>query len=102
MNTSFSSAKVVNLKFDQYADGNASKASASDPPQRLVPSDAAIEHFDVLLGAVATRLGLAVGDARTEAMAITPEVALQRLRTTVLECAEALEQLQATQRYLRG
>ena len=62
-----------------------------------IPADAMLEYFDVLLGAVAVRLGLAAEHARTEKVATTPEAALQRLRHTVLECVEALEQLQATQ-----
>ena len=84
------------------ADHNALAVSASDPPTLCIPSDAAIEHFDVLLGAVGTRLRQAVADAQTEAINTSEEQALQRLRVIVIECVEALEQLQATQRYVRS
>ncbi len=83
------------------ADHTASAVSASDPPLSI-PSDAATEHFDVLLGAVGARLWQAVEDARTEAINSSEERALQRLRVVVIECVEALEQLQATQRHLRS
>ena len=82
--------------------------------QPQVPTEAAIEHFDVLLGAVVERLMRAVdaanemGPALSVSATPTPtptptaeEVSL-RLRMTVLECIEALEQLQTTQQYLRG
>ena len=76
-----------------------------DLSQSKVPSEAAIEHADVLLGAVTARLKRAVDAARDEAEAraasATPEQVLLRLRATVLECVEALEQLQTTQQYLR-
>ena len=81
-------------------------ASASEHPQSHEPSEAAIEHFDVLLGAVTERLKLAVDAARDDASAqaatAAPEQASRQLRMTVLECIEALQQLQATQRYLRA
>lgn len=81
-------------------------ASASEHPQSHEPSEAAIEHFDVLLGAVTERLKLAVDaardDASAQAAAAAPEQASRQLRMTVLECIEALQQLQATQRYLRA
>lgn len=80
----------------------ANAASASDPPSLAIPSDAAIEHFDLLLGAVALRLQFAAQCGGAEPTVTPPKVALQRLRATVMECVEALEQLQATQRYLRG
>lgn len=83
-------------------DRAANAAAASDPPSLPIPTDAAIEHFDVLLGAVVARLRFAAQDGRTDANSTSPKVALQRLRTTVMECVDALEQLQATQRYLRG
>ena len=71
-----------------------------------VPTAAAIEHFDVLLGAVVERLKRAVDAAREDATAFTtsstPQQTLLRFQTTVVECSEALQQLQATQRYLRG
>ena len=67
-----------------------------------MPADAVLEHFDVLFGAVAKRLRLAAEDVRTEeAFATAKAEALQRLRSTVLECVEALEQLQETQRHAR-
>ena len=84
------------------ADHTAHATSASDPPTLWIPSDAAIEHFDVLLGAVGARLRQAVADARTEAINTGEARALQRLRVVVIECVEALEQLQATQQYLRS
>ena len=84
------------------ADHTALAVSASDPPTRWIPSDAAIEHFDVLLGAVGARLRQAVEDARTEAINTSEARALQRLRVVVIECVEVLEQLQATQQYLRS
>ena len=63
--------------------------------------DAVIEHFDVLFGAVAARLRLAAENACTGVLASPPDEPLQRLQATVLECVEALEQLQATQRHAR-
>ena len=106
MTQSFSLYKFERPYLDRDADCNAGgKAKAVSPFHSLqpgIPSEAAIEHFDVLLEAVAVRLTLASGDARTEAIITTPEEALQRLRATVVQCVEALEQLQATQRYLRG
>ena len=98
MTQSSSSDKLVRCSVDRVAHA----ATASDPLSLAIPTDAAIEHFDVLLGAVVARLGFAVQDGRADANATSPKVALQRLRTTVMECVEALEQLQATQRYLRG
>ncbi len=94
-------------KFDKRhlirdADNTANAVSASDPPTLWIPSDAAIEHFDVLLGAVGARLRQAVEDARIEAINTSKERALQRLREVVLDCVEALEQLQATQEHLRS
>ena len=79
-------------------------------PQPGAPTEAAIEHFDVLLGAVVERLKRAVDAANEMAPALsvsatptpTAEQVSLRLRTTVLECIEALEQLQTTQQYLRG
>lgn len=106
MSQSFSLYKFERPHLDYDADCNAAgKAKAVSPFNSLqpgIPTEAAIKHFDVLLEAVAVRLTLASGDARTEAIITTPEEALQRLRATVLQCVEALEQLQATQRYLRG
>ena len=101
MTQSCSSGKFVKPDLDDDADRNAGAASALEPPNPYIPSDAAIEHFDVLLGAVSARLRLAVEDARAEAIATTPGEVLRRLRATVLECVEALEQLQATQRKAR-
>ena len=98
MTQSSSSDKLVKCSVDRVANA----ASASDPPSPPIPTDAAIEYFDVLLGAVVARLRFAAQDGRTDANATSPKVALQRLRTTVMECVEALEQLQATQGYLRG
>ena len=93
-------------EFVKPNDYTAGLVPASDPPQSHGPTDAAIEHFDVLLGAVTERLELAVAaasdDPRALAAAASPEEALRRLRMTVVECVEALHQLQATQRYLRA
>ena len=83
---------------DRVADA----ASASDPPSPPIPTDAAIEHFALLFAAVVERLKGAARYGCTEPTVTPPSVALQRLRTTVMECVEALEQLQATQRYLGG
>ena len=102
MTQSSSSHKFGEPHLVRDADHTANALSASDPPTLWIPSDAAIEHFDVLLGAVGARLRQAVADARTEAINTSEARALQRLRVVVIECVEALEQLQATQQYLRS
>ena len=98
MTQSSSSDKLVKCSVDRVAGA----ASASDPPSPPIPSDAAIEHFALLFAAVVERLKCAARCGCTEPTVTPPNVALQRLRTTVMECVEALEQLQATQRYLGG
>ena len=98
MTQSSSSDKFVKFSVDRVAGA----ASASDPSSLPIPSDAAIEHFALLFAAVVERLKGAARCGCTEPTATPPSVALQRLRTTVMECVEALEQLQATQQYLRG
>ncbi len=87
---------------DREADRSTGAASASDPPPTHAPTEAELEHFDVLLGAVTARLKLAAEDAHAGALALPPEKALPRLRTTVLECVEALQQLLETQRCAQG
>ena len=98
MTQSSSSDKFGKFSVARVADA----ASASDPLSLPIPSDAAIEHFALLFAAVVERLKGAARCGCTEPTVTPPNVALQRLRTTVMECVEALEQLQATQRYLRG
>jgi hypothetical protein len=88
-----------NTNFD--GDSKASAASVADPPSVRVPSEAEIVHFDVLLDAVTSRLQRAVDGTHAETFALRPEEAIQRLRTTVVECVEALQQLLATRRYAR-
>jgi hypothetical protein len=88
--------KLVNL--DREHSGAAAQPAPSPP---RVPLDAATEHFDLLLGAVTARLKRAADAAHAESMATGSEAALQRLRVTVVECVEALEQLQATRQKSR-
>ena len=94
MTQSSSLDKLVNLDRD-YGGAAAQPAPCTPAPPR-VPLDAATEHFDLLLGAVTARLRRAADAAHAESMATSSEAALQRLRLTVVECVEALEQLQAT------
>lgn len=105
MSQSFSLYKFVRPHSDRGVDrsagGKGNTLSACESPKSRIPTRAEIEHFDVLLAAVAIRLTRACSEERMNADGATPEEALQRLRATVLECAEALQQLQATQRYLR-
>ena len=104
MTQSASTDPFVKPILDQHAD-HTDAASPSDPAQTRLRAEAAIEHLDVLIGAVAARLKRAAEEAHDDAnahvIATTPDEALQRLRATVLECAEALEQLQATQQHAR-
>ncbi len=63
-----------------------------------IAADIAIEDWDILMGAVKERLRVSVG----ERLAAIPETPLQdaadQVRASVLECVEALDQLQTTQR----
>ena len=102
MTQSSASDKFGTPHLVRAADPVAHAAAAYEPPNPFIPSDAAIEHFDVLLGAVGARLRQAVADARTEAINTSKARALQRLQGVVIDCVEALEQLQATQQYLRS
>lgn len=60
-----------------------------------------IAHFGLLLGAVTARIKRATDAAHAESLATSSDEALQRLRWTVMECVEALEQLQAAERNAR-
>jgi hypothetical protein len=103
---SFSLYKFVrpfcDRRVDRCAGGKVTAVSAYESARPSIPTRAEIEHFDVLLAAVAIRLARACDDERTGTNGAAPGEALQRLRATVLECVAALEQLQATQRYVRG
>ena len=71
-----------------------------------MPTEADIEHWDVLFGAVTERLKLTVDESltlvETEADELMLRDRLRRVGTIVLECVEALEQLQATQNFRRA
>ena len=95
MTQSSSLDKLVNRDRD-YSEAAAAPTLSLSPLPPRVPLDAATEHFDLLLGAVTARLKRAADAAHAESMATTSEAALQRLRLTVVECVEAVEQLQAT------
>lgn len=103
MTQTFSSDQLANYPSSmRTARHNAIAMSASDSPNANVPTGAEIEHFDVLLEAVVERLEHAADGLCTDANWTTPEQTLACLRSTVLECVEALEQLQATQRHVRS
>ena len=85
---------------------NRSHVSAVDPAEPRVPTEADIEHWDLLFSAVTQRLKLTVGESltlmETEVDELMLRDRLRRVGTTVLECVEALEQLQATQNFRRA
>ena len=82
---------------------NRSHVSAVDPAEPRVPTEADIEHWDVLFGAVTERLKLTVDESltliETEADELMLRDRLRRVRTIVLECVNALEQLHAIQNF---
>lgn len=82
------------------ADGRPRQAVSTIRPD--APPDIAIEHWDDLFSAVKARLRRVVGERaqpRSEAQA---RVADGHVRSSVLECAEALDQLQTTLRHELG
>ena len=97
MTQSYSTDKLDKSNIERTANG----ASASDATQVPVPSETLIEHFEVLLEAVAVRLARAANSVSQNTNETGPEAALRSLRETVGECVEALEQLHATQRCVR-
>lgn len=76
-------------------------ATRVTPPAReplpTKASDVAIEDWDVLLCAVKERLRLSVGDHPGATPGSQPQESADRVRTSVLECVEALDQLHKTQ-----
>lgn len=102
VNQSFNIYKVHKCSVDREVERGSGQSNTFDPPAVPVPTEADLEYFDVLLGAVTARLGSAADDVHGGTIALRPEQALQRLRTTVLECVEALQQLQATHLYAQG
>ncbi len=102
MNQSFNIYKVHKCSVDREVERGTGESNTFDPPAAPVPTKADLEYFDVLLGAVTARLGSAVDDAHASAAALPSEMALRWLRTAVLECVEALQQLQATHLHAQG
>ncbi len=77
-------------------------ANGSNEPLLIVASTTAMADWNDLLTAVSTRLRLSVDDLPLPSVAALPPTPAQRVRTSVLECVGALEQLHATLRQELG
>ncbi|HEY8707983.1 MAG TPA: GGDEF domain-containing protein [Burkholderiaceae bacterium] len=77
-------------------------AVSNDTPRPDARPDIAIEHWDDLFSAVTARLRRVVGERSQRLSEAQGRGADGQVRTGVLECAEALDQLQATLRHELG
>ncbi|MEP6739588.1 MAG: GGDEF domain-containing protein [Caldimonas sp.] len=81
--------KVARLRADAYV------AALARTPSRGVPAEIAIGDWDDLFRAVTERLSLTVGELTDDPEPKARDAAV-RVRSSVLECVEALDQLHST------